>query len=32
MNLTQLYETYQALEDPNLWQDVYMKFYRAWVL
>ena len=30
MNLTQLYETYQALEDPNLWQDVYMKFYRAW--
>lgn len=30
MNLTQLYETFNALEDPNLWQDVYMKFYRAW--
>ena len=30
MDFTQLYETFSALEDPNLWQDVYMKFYRAW--
>ena len=30
MGFTQLYETFSALEDPNFWQDVYMKFYRAW--
>ena len=30
MDFTQLYETYHALENPNAWQDAYMKFYRAW--
>ena len=30
MDFTQLYETFRALEDPNFWQDAYMKFYRAW--
>ena len=30
MGFTQLYETFSALEDPNFWQDAYMKFYNAW--
>ena len=30
MDFTHLYETFRALEDPNFWQDAYMKFYRAW--
>ncbi len=30
MDFTQLYETFHALENPNFWQDAYMKFYRAW--
>ena len=30
MDFTQLYETFQALEDPSFLQDAYMKFYRAW--
>ena len=30
MGFTHLYETFRALEDPNFWQDAYMKFYRAW--
>ena len=30
MDFTHLYETFRALEDPNVWQDAYMKFYRAW--
>ena len=30
MDFTHLYETFCALEDPNFWQDAYMKFYRAW--
>ena len=30
MDFTHLYETFRALEDPNFWQDTYMKFYRAW--
>ena len=30
MVFTQLYETFSALDNPGFWQDVYMKFYRAW--
>ena len=30
MGFTQLYETFGALENPSFWQDVYMKFYKAW--
>ena len=30
MDFTQLYEAFDALEDPSFWQDAYMKFYRAW--
>ena len=30
MDFTQLYETFNALEDPSFWQDAYMKFYMAW--
>ena len=30
MNFTQMYESFQALEDPSFWQDIYMRFYRAW--
>ena len=30
MDFTHLYETFRALEDPNFWQDAYMKVYRAW--
>ena len=30
MDFTQLYETFQALENPSFWQDAYMKFYKAW--
>ena len=30
MGFTQLYETFKGLEDPNFWQDAYMKFYKAW--
>ena len=30
MDFTQLYETFNALEDPSFWQDAYMKFYKAW--
>ena len=30
MDVTQLYESFMALEDPSFWQDAYMKFYRAW--
>ncbi len=30
MDFDQIYETFRALEDPNFWQDAYMKFYRAW--
>ena len=30
MDFTQLYETFNALENPSFWQDAYMKFYKAW--
>lgn len=30
MNFTQMYESFQALENPSFWQDIYMRFYRAW--
>ena len=30
MDFTQLYETFNALEDPSFWQEAYMKFYKAW--
>lgn len=30
MNFTQMYESFQALETPSFWQDIYMRFYRAW--
>ncbi len=30
MDFTQLYEQFMALDNPGFWQDVYMKFYRAW--
>ena len=30
MNFTQIYESFQALENPSFWQDIYMRFYRAW--
>ena len=30
MNFTQMYESSQALENPSFWQDIYMRFYRAW--
>ena len=29
MDFTQLYETFNALENPSFWQDAYMKFYKA---
>ena len=28
--LHQMYESFQALENPSFWQDIYMRFYRAW--
>ena len=30
MNFSQVYEQFSALENPGFWQDIYMKFYRAW--
>ena len=30
MGFTQLYERFDALEDPGFWQEAYMNFYRAW--
>lgn len=30
MNFTQIYESFQALENPSFWQNIYMRFYRAW--
>ena len=30
MNFTQMYESFQALENPSFWQDIYMRFDRAW--
>ena len=30
MNFTQMYESFQALENPSFWQHIYMRFYRAW--
>ena len=30
MNFTQMYESFQALENPSFWQNIYMRFYRAW--
>ena len=30
MNFTQIYESFQALEHPSFWQDIYMRFYRSW--
>ena len=30
MNFTQMYESFQALENPSFWRDIYMRFYRAW--
>ena len=30
MNFTQMYESFHALENPSFWQDIYMRFYRAW--
>ena len=32
MDPTALYESFQALENPGFWQDVYIKFYNAWFL
>ena len=30
MDPTALYESFKALENPNVWQDTYIKFYNAW--
>lgn len=30
MDFTQIYESFRGLENPSFWQDVYMRFYRAW--
>ena len=30
MDFTQIFESFQELENPSFWQDVYMRFYRAW--
>ena len=30
MDFTQIYESFQGLENPSFWQHVYMRFYRAW--
>ena len=30
MDFTQIYESFQELENPSFWQHVYMRFYRAW--
>ena len=30
MDFTQLYETFNALDNPGFWQEAYMKFYKAW--
>ena len=30
MDFTQIYESFQALENPSFWQNIYMRFYRAW--
>ena len=30
MDFTQIYESFRGLENPSFWQNVYMRFYRAW--
>ncbi len=30
MDFTQIYESFQGLENPSFWQNIYMRFYRAW--
>ena len=30
MDFTQIFESFQALENPSFWQNIYMRFYRAW--
>ena len=30
MDVTQIYESFQGLENPSCWQNIYMRFYRAW--